>query len=96
MKLAFFGMSRIIAGDESNSTRTQLRTNSFSLFLTPFGTDGWIAPEVLKGERTCTEAVDIFPLSLIFVFLLSGGFHLYDVDLPNDTETEEEALNGPE
>ena len=91
MKLADFGMSRILKEDQSHLTRTQLM-DGYSPVLLPFGTDGWIAPEVLKGERKYKESVDIFPLGLIFAFTLSGGRHPFDVDPPNDEETNEEKI----
>ena len=91
MKLADFGMSRILKEDQSHLTRTQLM-DGYSPVLIPFGTDGWIAPEILKGERKYKESVDIFPLGLIFAFTLSGGRHPFDVDPPNDKETNEEKI----
>lgn len=39
-----------------------------------FRTDGWIAPEILKGQRT-TVTVDIFSLGCIFYFVLTKGNH---------------------
>ena len=91
MKLGDFGMSRILPGDQSHLTRTQMM-DGYSPVLIPFGTDGWIAPEILKGERTYKESVDIFPLGLIIAFTLSGGLHPFDVDPPNDEETNEEKI----
>ena len=65
IKLADIGMSRIVSDDA---------------MIIPFGTDGWIAPEVLNGEKTCTDKMDIFPLGLLLSFILSGGRHPYGDD----------------
>ena len=92
IKLTDFGMSRIIQENQSHLlTQTQLM-KGYSIEFRAFGTDGWIAPEVLKGQRTFTESVDIFPLGLIFAFTLSGGLHPFDVDPPNDEETNEKTI----
>lgn len=47
---------------------------SFSRRSGVTGTDGWIAPEMLNGERT-TCAVDIFSLGCVFYYVLSKGKH---------------------
>ena len=75
MKLADFGCSRIVPGDQSHLTRTETEVGDYSVGFRPFGTSGWIAPEVVKGEKTYTDKVDIFPLGLIIAFTLSGGRH---------------------
>ena len=80
MKLADFGMSRILKEDQSHLTRTQLM-NGYSVYMVPFGTDGWIAPEILKDERTYKKSADIFPLGLIIAFTLSGGRHPFGEDV---------------
>jgi serine/threonine-protein kinase/endoribonuclease IRE1 len=90
MKLADFGMSRLVQEDVSHLTRTE--DSSYSRNFKPLGTNGWIAPEILNGERTYKESVDIFPLGLIFAFTLSGGRHPFDVDPPKENETKEEAI----
>ena len=86
MKLADFGMSRIVPQDKSHLTRTQLR-NGWSPVFGPFGTDGWTAPEILKGERTYTDKVDIYPLGLVIAFTSSGGRHPFE-DPPKEKETD--------
>ena len=63
MKLADFGMSRIIREDQSHLTRTETEDNSGYTIKRPLGTKGWIAPEVVNDERTYTIAADIYPLS---------------------------------
>ena len=75
MKLADFGCSRIVPEDKSHLTRTETKVGDYSVGFRPFGTSGWIAPEVVNDEKTYTDKVDIFPLGLIIAFTLSGGFH---------------------
>ena len=91
MKLADFGMSRIIPEEKSHLTRTQV--SGYSPYFKAFGTKGWIAPEILNGEPKYRESVDIFPLGLIFAFTLSGGRHPFDDDPPKENETKEEAIS---
>ena len=87
MKLADFGMSRIIPEDKSHLTRT-LGTEGHSENYRPFGTDGWIAPEFLHGESKYSYSGDIYPLGLIFAFTLSGGLHPFG----EDAKTRNEAI----
>lgn len=54
--------------------KLQLGRVSFSRRSGITGTDGWIAPEMLNGERT-TCAVDIFSLGCVFYYVLSDGKH---------------------
>ena len=93
IKLADFGMSRIVPDEKSHLTRTPL-TDGYSPVLRPIGTDGWIAPEVLNGQRTYKKSVDIFPSGLIFGFTLSGGRHPFDNNPPKENETTEESEKG--
>lgn len=39
------------------------------------GTEGWIAPEMMLGNRSTTCAVDIFSLGCVYYFVLSDGHH---------------------
>ncbi|KAF8771918.1 Serine/threonine-protein like [Argiope bruennichi] len=39
------------------------------------GTEGWIAPEMLSGEKRTTCSVDTFSLGLVFYYVLSDGKH---------------------
>lgn len=39
------------------------------------GTEGWIAPEMMTGEKRTTYAVDIFSLGCLFYYVVSGGKH---------------------
>ncbi|GMS84114.1 hypothetical protein PENTCL1PPCAC_6289, partial [Pristionchus entomophagus] len=47
------------------------------------GTDGWIAPEALKGQSTVRSnrfqsfPMDIFSLGCIFYYVLTEGSHPY-------------------
>ena len=78
MKLADFGCSRSVTGDMTHYTRTEI-INGYSNTFRPFGTDGWLAPEVLNGAKELRppHAIDIYPLGLIFAFTLCGGKHPY-------------------
>ena len=81
MKVADFGCSRSIQGDMTHYTRTTT-DSGYSQHFRPFGTDGWLAPEVLNGvmQLRPPHAVDIYPLGLIFAFTLCGGQHPYGED----------------
>ncbi|XP_076309470.1 serine/threonine-protein kinase/endoribonuclease Ire1 isoform X2 [Tachypleus tridentatus] len=48
---------------------------SFSRRSGATGTEGWIAPEILTGEKRTTCAVDIFSLGCVFYYVLSSGKH---------------------
>lgn len=87
MKVADFGMSRIVPEDKNHLTRTKTN-DGYSLILGPFGTDGWIAPEILNGEQTYTKSADVFALGLIFAFTLNEGRHPFEIDAFKDEETE--------
>lgn len=39
------------------------------------GTEGWIAPELMLGNRSTTCAVDVFSLGCVYYFVLSDGHH---------------------
>jgi len=39
------------------------------------GTEGWIAPEMMLGNRSTTCRVDIFSLGCVYYFVMSGGSH---------------------
>ncbi|XP_055609456.1 serine/threonine-protein kinase/endoribonuclease ire-1-like [Uranotaenia lowii] len=44
------------------------------------GTDGWIAPEMQRGQRT-TTSVDIFSLGCVFYYVMSKGLHPFGDNL---------------
>ncbi|XP_015588609.1 serine/threonine-protein kinase/endoribonuclease IRE1 [Cephus cinctus] len=68
------GEVRAMISDFGLCKKLQLGRMSFSRRSGVTGTDGWIAPEMLNGERT-TCAVDIFSLGCVFYYVLSGGKH---------------------
>ncbi|XP_071565935.1 serine/threonine-protein kinase/endoribonuclease IRE1 [Temnothorax nylanderi] len=68
------GEVRAMISDFGLCKKLQLGRVSFSRRSGVTGTDGWIAPEMLNGERT-TCAVDIFSLGCVFYYVLSGGKH---------------------
>ena len=37
------------------------------------GTEGWIAPEMMLGNRSTTCSVDIFSLGCVYYYVLSKG-----------------------
>ena len=39
------------------------------------GTEGWIAPEMMLGNRSTTCGVDVFSLGCVYYFVLSNGHH---------------------
>jgi serine/threonine-protein kinase/endoribonuclease IRE1 len=39
------------------------------------GTEGWIAPEMMLGNRSTTCAVDVFSLGCVYYFVLTNGCH---------------------
>ena len=48
---------------------------SFSHRSGAAGTEGWIAPELMLGNRSTTCAVDVFSLGCLYYFVLSKGHH---------------------
>ena len=94
IKLADFGCSRTLPEGRTHLTRTKTKDDSGYTILRPFGTNGWIAPEILKNERTFTTAADIFPLGLIIAFTLSGGLHPFgdETRMRNELIRKGEAL----
>ncbi|XP_042903215.2 serine/threonine-protein kinase/endoribonuclease IRE1 [Parasteatoda tepidariorum] len=59
-----FGMCKKLANGHSFSKRSGIT-----------GTEGWIAPEMLLGEKRATSAVDTFSLGLVFYYVLTSGKH---------------------
>ena len=66
MKLADFGLSRLLKPNQSDFSNSNIDS--------PSGTLGWTAPE-LYGSARYTPKVDIFALGCIFGYTLSGGKH---------------------
>lgn len=74
------GEVRAMISDFGLCKKLQLGRMSFSRRSGVTGTDGWIAPEMLNGERT-TCAVDIFSLGCVFYYVLSNGNHPFGDNL---------------
>lgn len=68
------GEVRAMISDFGLCKKLQLGRMSFSRRSGVTGTDGWIAPEMMTGERT-TCAVDVFSLGCVFYYVLSDGKH---------------------
>ncbi|KAL7301231.1 hypothetical protein TKK_0006195 [Trichogramma kaykai] len=68
------GDVRAMISDFGLCKKLQTGRMSFSRRSGVTGTEGWIAPEMLNGERT-TTAVDVFSLGCVFYFVLSEGKH---------------------
>jgi len=71
IKLADFGLSKVLPAETENFTNTSV-TN-------PSGTRGWMPPEVYQTNRL-DFSVDIWALGCIFAYTLSGGKHPYGDD----------------
>ncbi|XP_057319293.1 serine/threonine-protein kinase/endoribonuclease IRE1 [Microplitis mediator] len=74
------GEVRAMISDFGLCKKLQLGRMSFSRRSGVTGTEGWIAPEMLNGERT-TCAVDIFSLGCVFYYVLSNGNHPFGDNL---------------
>ncbi|KAL0892911.1 hypothetical protein ABMA27_014590 [Loxostege sticticalis] len=68
------GEVRAMISDFGLSKKLNIGRVSFSRRSGVTGTDGWIAPEMINGERT-TTSVDIFSLGCVFYYVLSKGQH---------------------
>ncbi|XP_068631729.1 serine/threonine-protein kinase/endoribonuclease IRE1 [Battus philenor] len=68
------GEVRAMISDFGLSKKLNIGRASFSRRSGVTGTDGWIAPEMINGERT-TTSVDIFSLGCVFYYVLSCGQH---------------------
>ncbi|CAH0719467.1 unnamed protein product, partial [Brenthis ino] len=68
------GEVRAMISDFGLSKKLNIGRVSFSRRSGVTGTDGWIAPEMINGERT-TTAVDMFSLGCVFYYVLSKGYH---------------------
>ena len=49
MKVCDFGCSRTVPEEGDHYTRTMTKKGDYSITFRPFGTDGWLASEVLNG-----------------------------------------------
>ncbi|XP_073416408.1 serine/threonine-protein kinase/endoribonuclease IRE2 [Dendrobates tinctorius] len=71
------GKQRAVISDFGLCKKLGVGRNSFSLRSGIPGTEGWIAPEVLRDGRTQnpTAAVDIFSAGCVFYYVLASGHH---------------------
>lgn len=65
---------RVMISDFGLCKKLNVGKASFSRRSGVTGTEGWIAPEMIKGQRT-TTSVDIFSLGCVFYYVLSRGLH---------------------
>ena len=70
IKIADFGLSKVVWDQHT---------------MTPCGTVGYTAPEVIKEQRYC-KSVDIWALGCVLYTLLCGFPPFYDESLPTLTE----------
>ncbi|CAG0913576.1 unnamed protein product [Notodromas monacha] len=66
---------RAILSDFGLSKKLKLGKMSCSQNSGVAGTEGWIAPEILKGEGRTTRSVDVFSLGCVYYYVLSDGQH---------------------
>ena len=84
--LSDFGISRVC--DDAlrlalNASRTMSSATSGKLIV---GTQGYMAPEVLRGE-TAAPAADVYALGVVFFKLLTGVWYDPDLEPGNDRQT---------
>uniref|UniRef100_A0A034VU66 non-specific serine/threonine protein kinase n=1 Tax=Bactrocera dorsalis TaxID=27457 RepID=A0A034VU66_BACDO len=70
------GTVRVMISDFGLCKKLNFGKTSFSRRSGVTGTDGWIAPEMMRGQRT-TTAVDIFSLGCVYYYVLSTGHHAF-------------------
>ena len=90
MKLADFGLCRIVQGDQTHQTLTLVRIGK-SDQVNRAGTWDWMAPEMHTAVHFNYDS-DIFPLGLIFGFTLTKGQHPFDIKHPREMDETDEAL----
>jgi len=69
------GEVRAMISDFGLCKKLKLGRMSFSRRSGVAGTEGWIAPEMMLGNRSTTCSVDIFSLGCVYYFVLSDGAH---------------------
>ncbi|XP_068157925.1 serine/threonine-protein kinase/endoribonuclease IRE1 isoform X1 [Drosophila tropicalis] len=74
------GRVRVMISDFGLCKKLNFGRTSFSRRSGVTGTDGWIAPEMMRAQRT-TTAVDIFSLGCVYYYVLSGGHHAFGDNL---------------
>ncbi|NP_001085649.1 endoplasmic reticulum to nucleus signaling 2 S homeolog precursor [Xenopus laevis] len=77
------GKVRALISDFGLCKKLSVGRNSFSLRSGIPGTEGWIAPEVLRDrpKQNPTAAVDIFSAGCVFYYVLSKGQHPFGDNL---------------
>ena len=69
------GEVRAMISDFGLCKKLKVGRMSFSRRSGVAGTEGWIAPEMMLGNRSTTCSVDIFSLGCVYYFVLSDGAH---------------------
>lgn len=67
---------RVMISDFGLCKKLNFGKTSFSRRSGITGTDGWIAPEMIRGQRT-TTSVDVFSLGCVYYYVLSKGHHAF-------------------
>uniref|UniRef100_W8C6D6 non-specific serine/threonine protein kinase n=1 Tax=Ceratitis capitata TaxID=7213 RepID=W8C6D6_CERCA len=70
------GTVRVMISDFGLCKKLNFGKTSFSRRSGVTGTDGWIAPEMMRGQRT-TTSVDVFSLGCVYYYVLSAGHHAF-------------------
>ncbi|XP_053410458.1 serine/threonine-protein kinase/endoribonuclease IRE2 isoform X2 [Nycticebus coucang] len=78
-----WGQSRVVLSDFGLCKKLPAGHCSFSLHSGIPGTEGWMAPELLKllPSDSPTSAVDIFSAGCVFYYVLSNGSHPFGESL---------------
>ena len=71
------GEMRAMISDFGLCKKLKVGRMSFSRRSGVAGTEGWIAPEMLLGNRSTTCMVDIFSMGCVYYYLLTRGKHLF-------------------
>ena len=69
------GDVRAMISDFGLCKKLKVGRMSFSRRSGIAGTEGWIAPEMMLGNRSTTCSVDIFSLGCVYYYVLSKGHH---------------------
>jgi len=69
------GAVRAMISDFGLCKKLKVGRMSFSRRSGVAGTEGWIAPEMLLGNRSTTCMVDIFSMGCVYYYLLTWGKH---------------------
>uniref|UniRef100_A0A336M6W9 non-specific serine/threonine protein kinase n=1 Tax=Culicoides sonorensis TaxID=179676 RepID=A0A336M6W9_CULSO len=67
---------RAMISDFGLCKKLNLGRTSFSRRSGVTGTEGWIAPEMIRGQRT-TTSVDIFSMGCVYYYVLTNGSHAF-------------------